>query len=218
MLVRICDAKPNNSRPRPGNWNARRSKTFSTRRRALRGTTTIDELVFGERQFDWVVVDEACQCTESACWIPLARAQRILLAGDHCQLPPTVISSEAAREGYAQSMMQRLVEHYGSAITRQLNVQYRMHENIMRFSSAQFYGDTLLADDSARGHLLSDLPDVISSPLTDEPLTFIDTACADYDEESDPDGASRRNPSEGRLVLEKVRQLVEAGDHPLTSR
>jgi len=174
-------------------------------------TTTIDEAILGDRWFDWVVVDEACQSTESACWIPLQYGQRILLAGDHFQLPPTVISPEAAQEGYARSMMQRLVEFYGATITRQLNVQYRMHEDIMRFSSAQFYDNSLAADNSVRQHRLSDLPRVTSSPLTDQPMMFIDTAGADYDEESEPDGASRRNPPEGRLVLEKVRQLLEAG-------
>jgi KaiC/GvpD/RAD55 family RecA-like ATPase len=174
-------------------------------------TTTIDEEVLGDRRFDWVVVDEACQCTESACWIPLQRGERILLAGDHLQLPPTVISTEAAEQGYARSMMQRLVELYGSAITRQLDLQYRMHEQIMRFSSRQFYDDSLVADLTVRHHRLSDLPCVASLPLTDEPMIFIDTAGADYDEELEPDGASRRNPAEGRLVFEKVRQLIEAG-------
>jgi len=174
-------------------------------------TTSIDNVVLGDRSFDWVVIDEACQCTESACWVPLQRGRRILLAGDHCQLPPTVISTVAAREGYSRSMLERLVETHGAAITRQLDVQYRMHEAIMRFSSAQFYQDTLQADTTVQCHLLSDLPDVTSTPLTDEPLTYIDTAGADYDEEQELDGASRRNPAEGHLVLEKVRQLLEAG-------
>jgi ATP-dependent RNA/DNA helicase IGHMBP2 len=174
-------------------------------------TTAIDDAVLGDRKFDWVVVDEACQATEPACWIPLIRAERILLAGDHCQLPPTVVSKEAGQEGLARSMMERLVATYGTAITRQLNVQYRMHAAIMRFSSAHFYADTLIADDSVRGHLLSDLPGVTSSPLTDEPMTFIDTAGADCDEEAEVDGSSRCNPSEGRLVLSKVQQIQEAG-------
>lgn len=177
-------------------------------------TNTIDEEVLGDREFDWVVVDEACQCTESATWIPLQRGQRILLAGDHCQLPPTVRSTKAADEGYARSMMQRLVETYRTAVTRQLTVQYRMHEDIMQFSSEQFYGGTLEADDSVRRHVLADLPHVTSTPLTDRSIDFIDTAGADYDEELEPDGLSKRNPAEGRLVLEKVRQLIEAGLTP----
>ncbi len=108
-------------------------------------------------------------------------------------------------------MLQRLVETFGAAITRQLDVQYRMHAAIMRFSSGQFYGDSLQAHETVCSHLLSDLPNVSSSPLTDEPMEYIDTAGASYDEEEEPDGSSRRNPAEGRLVLAKVRQLLEAG-------
>lgn len=174
-------------------------------------TTAIDDAVLGDRTFDWVVVDEACQTTEPACWIPLVRGERILLAGDHCQLPPTVVSKDAGQEGLARSMMERLVETYGVAITRQLDVQYRMHEAIMRFSSAQFYADTLIADELVRGHLLSQVSGVESSPLTDEPMTFIDTAGADCNEEAELDGSSRCNPAEGRLVISKVRELLEAG-------
>ncbi|MBX3412361.1 MAG: AAA family ATPase [Pirellulales bacterium] len=177
-------------------------------------TNTIDEEVLGDREFDWVVVDEACQCTEPATWIPLLRGKRVLLAGDHCQLPPTVRSIPAAEEGYSRSMMQRLVETYRTAITRQLIVQYRMHEEIMQFSSEQFYGGTLEADDSVRRHVLADLPHVAATPLSECPVTFVDTAGADYDEELEPDGLSRRNPSEGRLVLAKARQLIEAGLSP----
>jgi len=184
-------------------------------------TTTIDDAILGDRFFDWVVIDEACQCTESASWIPMLRGERILLAGDHCQLPPTVISKEAAAEGYVRSMMERLVETYGETITRQLNVQYRMHEQIMRFSSDQFYGDTLAADASVARQTLRDLPTVSPLPLdsrpeivpamTSQPLMFIDTAGADYDEELEPEGLSKRNPLEGRLVLHKVQELLDVG-------
>lgn len=184
-------------------------------------TTTVDDAILDDRYFDWVVIDEACQCTESASWIPMLRGERILLAGDHCQLPPTVISKEAASEGYARSMMERLVETYGDAITRQLNVQYRMHEQIMDFSSDQFYDDTLVADASVVAHTLKDLPAVkplpmeerpeIAPAISSQPLMFIDTAGADYDEEVEPEGLSKRNPQEGRLVLHKVQELLAVG-------
>ncbi len=177
-------------------------------------TTSIDDAVLGDRTFDWVVIDEACQCTESASWLPVLRGRRILLAGDHCQLPPTVISPIAAREGYARSMLERLVDTHGATITRQLEVQYRMHEAIMNFSSAQFYNASLAADASVRTHLLADLPEVAPSVLTTEPVTYIDTAGANYDEEEEPDGSSRRNPAEGRLALKKVQQLRDAGIPP----
>jgi len=175
-------------------------------------TTTFDRETIGERHFDLAVIDEACQSTEPGCWIPLLHADRLVLAGDHCQLPPTVISTQAAREGFACSLLERLVEHYGESITRRLTVQYRMHQQIMEFSSEQFYNGELVADASVIGHRLSDLPAVNAADvLTSEPVTFIDTAGAGYDEELEPDGESRRNPSEGQLVLRKLAQLRDAG-------
>ncbi|WP_428305130.1 AAA domain-containing protein [Lacipirellula sp.] len=177
----------------------------------LCATTTIDEDLLGDRTFDWVVVDEACQSTESACWIPLQRANRVLLAGDHCQLPPTVLSKPAAAQGYDRSMMQRLVELYGPLITRQLTVQYRMHDHIMDFSSEQFYDGTLVGDETVRTRTLNELVGVEDTPFTQTPLEYIDTAGADYDERQEEDGLSRLNPEEGRLVLKKVDALIAAG-------
>jgi hypothetical protein len=173
--------------------------------------TGLDSEVLGQRRFDLAVLDEACQSTEPACWLPLLRSERVVLAGDHCQLPPTVLSREAAEQGFHVSLMERLVELYGDDVTRRLEVQYRMHEAIMDFSSAEFYDCALRADDAVRGHLLRDLPGVQANPLTETPVQFIDTAGAGFDEEVEPDGESRLNPSEARLVARKVRALLEAG-------
>jgi len=177
-------------------------------------TTTFNEDLLGDRTFDLAVIDEACQSTEPGCWIPILRADRVVLAGDHCQLPPTVLSDKAARDGFSTSLLERLVEHYGDTITRRLNVQYRMHEFIMQFSSEQFYDGSLVADESVQLHVLKDLPTVSSSTLTSEPVTFIDTAGADWSEEIEPDGESKRNPDEGAFILRKVQQLHEAGLSP----
>src|SRR5439155_12317463 len=133
------------------------------------------------------------------------------LAGDHCQLPPTILSREAADEGFGISLMERLVGRYGPLVTRRLNVQYRMHEAIMNFSSQQFYDAELEAHASVRAHLLCDLPGVITSPLTQTPVDFIDTAGAGYDEQPEPSGKSRLNPQEADLVSQKVLALLEAG-------
>jgi hypothetical protein len=177
-------------------------------------TTGLDAEVLGPRRFDLVVIDEAAQSTEPGCWVPLLRGGRVVLAGDHCQLPPTVVSREAAAQGYGVSLMERLVERYGDAVTRLLAVQYRMHEAIMAFSSREFYGGELRADPSVGGHLLRDLPGVTAYPLTETPVDFIDTAGAGYDEEAEPDGESRLNPQEADLVCRKVRALLEAGVPP----
>jgi superfamily I DNA and/or RNA helicase len=174
-------------------------------------TTGIDGQLLGPRRFDLVVIDEACQSTEPGCWIPLLRGDRLVLAGDHCQLPPTVISREAAAEGFGTSLFERLVEHYGAGIARRLTVQYRMNRAIMDFSSRELYDGQLEAHASVREHRLCDLADVTPAPITERPLEFIDTAGAGYDEELEPDGESRRNRQEADLVAGKVRELIEAG-------
>jgi superfamily I DNA and/or RNA helicase len=176
--------------------------------------TGLDPQVLGDRVFDLVVIDEAAQAIEPACWIPLLRAGRVVLAGDHCQLPPTIISSEAARDGLAVSLMERLIRDLGVQISRRLTTQYRMHESIMEFSSEAFYESSLVADASVKAHLLSEIPHVIPGPLTSAPLTFIDTAGAGYDEELEPDGESRRNPQEAELVGQQVQSLLDSGVSP----
>jgi len=166
------------------------------------------------KYFDWCIMDEASQSVEPSTWIPIQFANRIVLAGDHFQLPPTVISSEAVKGGYGISLMERLLADIGPSISRRLNVQYRMHNDIMNFSSDVFYENSLIADDSVRSALLVDLPAVTDSPLTNCPVTFIDTAGASYDEETEPSGDSRFNPLEAELVVKKVNELIECGLSP----
>jgi superfamily I DNA and/or RNA helicase len=177
-------------------------------------TTGLDPEVLGDRGFDLAVIDEASQTTEPGCWVPLPRCRRLVLAGDHCQLPPTILSPEAAREGLGVSLMERLVSLYGPAVTRRLDVQYRMHEAIMAYPSARLYDGSLVAHESVRGHLLADLPGVAPGPLTQSAVDFIDTAGAGYDEEPEPGGESRRNRPEADLVCRKVRALLDAGVDP----
>ncbi|MCC9640726.1 AAA domain-containing protein [Rhodopirellula sp. JC740] len=174
-------------------------------------TTTIDEELLSDQSFDLVVIDESCQCTEPGMWQAILRADRLILAGDHCQLPPTVLSDEAARIGMRESLMQRLVQRHGQRIYRRLTVQYRMHESIMRFSSDHFYEGTLVADASVRSHRLCDLENVDDSDFTREPLLLIDTAGAGYEEELEPDGQSKLNHGEAKIILQLVKRLADAG-------
>lgn len=174
--------------------------------------TGLDRERLEGKHFDWCIMDEASQCTEPAAWIPIQYAQRLVLAGDHCQLPPTVVSPEAIRGGLNVSLMERLLNHDGPR--KMLDVQYRMHQDIMIFSSDIFYEGHLQADESVRSALLADLPHVTPSPLTDSPIHFIDTAGASYDEEPEPDGESRMNPLEADLAVKKVNELLEHGLAP----
>ena len=177
-------------------------------------TTGLSSEVLGQRRFDLGVIDEAGQSTEPGVWLPILRSDRIILAGDHCQLPPTVVSPDAAAQGFGLSLMERLMTELGPTVSRQLTVQYRMNEAIMNFSSQEFYDDSLQADPSVQGHLLSDLPGVTAEALTDTPVEYIDTAGASYDEEIEPDGQSRRNSQEAVLVSRKVEALLATGVLP----
>ncbi|HEY2839180.1 MAG TPA: AAA domain-containing protein [Pirellulales bacterium] len=174
-------------------------------------TTGLDDDLLGGRRFDLAVIDEACQSTEPGCWIAIARADRVVLAGDHLQLPPTVLSIEAARQGYDRSLFERLAEMDGGVLLRRLDVQYRMHAAIMGFSSQEFYDAELAAHPSVESHLLSGLLGVASAASTDSPLEFVDTAGAGFDESLEPDGQSRLNRREAELVVSKLNALLAAG-------
>jgi superfamily I DNA and/or RNA helicase len=177
-------------------------------------TVSFDFSILADQSFDLLVIDEACQSVEPGCWVPLRFARRVVLAGDHCQLPPTILSRPAAREGFAVSLMQRLVEYYGDTVTRQLSVQYRMHEQIMQFSSQHFYDGTLSADPSVGAHTLGELAGVAAEELDERPVVYIDTAGAGWEEQLEPEGLSRLNPREGQLVLDQVGALCAAGVPP----
>lgn len=180
----------------------------------------LDPELLGDRRFDLAIVDEAAQTTEPLCWIAANRADRLVLGGDHRQLPPTVVSVEAARAGFGVSLMERLMEPGGIAgedggpPARRLEVQYRMHREIMAFPSTEFYEGGLSAHDSVADRLLRDLPGVRDTERTGAPLLFLDTAGAECGEERDPDGASRHNPGEADIVARKTRELVADGLAP----
>ncbi len=165
-----------------------------------------------ERPFDRVVVDEAAQALEAACWLPLFRGKRAVLAGDHRQLPPTIQSEEAARGGLARTLFERLMESpHGATIGRMLTVQYRMHERIMGWPSARLYGGKLVAAAAVRSHLLTDLPGVATNEWTEHPLCFVDTAGCGHDESVGDDDGSKSNAGEAGVVVRVVQSLREAG-------
>lgn len=177
-------------------------------------TTSINEELLGERWYDLAVIDEACQSTEPGCWVPLLRAEKVVLAGDHQQLPPTILSAEAARRGLAKSLQERQIELHGDSVNRLLTVQYRMHQQIMKFSSQVFYQDRLQADPAVENHLLKDLSGVKANCWTESPVEFIDTAGAGYEDEIEEEGSSKFNPGEARLIVELIGKLLESGLRP----
>jgi len=151
------------------------------------------------KKFKTVFIDEAAQALEPACWIPILRSRRVIFAGDHQQLPPTIKSNEAAKQGLAQTLFEKGMARQPQASTM-LTVQYRMHEAIMKFSSSYFYKDELVADDSVKHELLRP---------NQAPIDFIDTAGCGYAEAQDPETLSRYNEEEAQLLLRQVEALVE---------
>jgi ATP-dependent RNA/DNA helicase IGHMBP2 len=174
-------------------------------------TTNYDPEILGDRTFDLGVIDEACQSTEPGYWPVVLRVEQLVLAGDHCQLPPTVLSTQATLEGLSKSMMERLVERWENRVTRQLTIQYRMHQKIMEFPSEHFYHGTLVADASVAEHTLADLPGIQTESLDAQPVLFVDTSGADWAEELDPNGESKLNPREAIWILKQVDALLAAG-------
>uniref|UniRef100_A0A8C0IEM7 Immunoglobulin mu DNA binding protein 2 n=1 Tax=Bubo bubo TaxID=30461 RepID=A0A8C0IEM7_BUBBB len=164
-----------------------------------------------ENHFDLVVIDECAQALEASCWIPLLKAPKCILAGDHKQLPPTIISHTAAAKGLSLSLMERLTERYGEKVVRMLTVQYRMHQAIMQWASTEMYSGRLTAHPSVAQHLLKDLPGVTSTEETSIPLLLIDTAGCGLFELEVEDEQSKGNPGEVQLAGLHIQALVEAG-------
>jgi superfamily I DNA and/or RNA helicase len=158
--------------------------------------------------FETVFIDEAAQALEPGCWIPIAKGQRIVLAGDHHQLPPTVKSEQAAREGLRETLFEKCIQRQPNT-ARMLTTQYRMHEQIMGFSSEKFYGGQLVPHASVR-HAGLEAYDLRFAP--DLPVEFIDTAGCAYQEVAIPESRSTANPEEAHLLLERLAQLLAPYD------
>ncbi|XP_050417004.1 DNA-binding protein SMUBP-2 [Patella vulgata] len=164
--------------------------------------------------FDLVVIDENSQALEAACWIALLRAPRCILAGDHHQLPPTILSKQAEKEGLGETLMERVLKTHRDEVVRMLTTQYRMNEAIMQWSSDQLYEGKLSAHDSVKFHLLKDLPHVNQSEETEIPLLLIDTAGCDLFELDLPEEISKGNEGEAGIVASHVEKLVGCGLKP----
>lgn len=161
------------------------------------------------QHFHTLFIDEAAQALEAACWIAMARADRVVLAGDHCQLPPTVKCPEAMRAGLGGTLMERLAAERPEAV-RLLTVQYRMNEALMRFSSDWFYGGRLEAAPEVRHRsLLDDMDWPLTWADTTDLAPDTDTASTDASgHEALTAGRSLMNRAEARLTLGALRDYV----------
>ena len=163
-----------------------------------------------EKHFQMTIIDECSQSLEMACWIVASSASKLLLAGDHLQLPPTILSS-AASKGLSLTMMERLVKMYQSQVTRMLTIQYRMNEKIMKWSSKAMYEGQLTAGDSVKDHKLSQLSGVENNEVTNTVLLLVDTAGCDMGELTTAENISKANEGEAAIVYHHVNELVDQG-------
>lgn len=155
--------------------------------------------VLSGQQFHSVFIDEAGQATEPACWVAIRKAGRVILAGDHCQLPPTIKSPEAARGLLSRTLMERVALQKPEAVSL-LTMQYRMHPDIMRFSSQWFYDNQLTAAPQVGFRSALDY---------DSAMIWFDTTGAEWPEAEQTDGTSRYNTEEARFLVQQLEEYVD---------
>lgn len=154
--------------------------------------------ILEHRHFNTLFIDEAAQALEPACWAALLKCNRVVLCGDHKQLPPTIKSMQAARAGLDKTLMQRVAQEKPGCVSL-LSTQYRMHRDIMGFSSRWFYHNQLKADPTVADRLISPL---------DTPLLWIDTSRLQNDEKQTR-SLSRLNSEEAKLLVHTLRDYID---------
>ena len=169
------------------------------------------------RRFPTLFIDEAAQALEAACWIAIQKADRVVLAGDHRQLPPTIKSPAAMSGGLDKTLMQTICEKQPRCVSM-LNVQYRMADDIMQFPNKEFYDGCLYSDPSVKYRGILDWDTPIEWIEAEEPDTSDISNSADnfdysdpitFGESSAPDGISRVNPAEAQLALQTLHDYLE---------
>jgi superfamily I DNA and/or RNA helicase len=163
-------------------------------------------------RFPLALVDEATQATEPATYLAFLRADRVVLAGDHRQLPPTILSMAAVAGGLGVSLFERLVDIHGEPVRKMLREQYRMNAELMELPSRWFYGGELRAHPDVAVRTLATL--FPGHALDAPPLLFLDTAGTGWGEVSPTEGESLENPGEARVVEARARALLAAGLPP----
>lgn len=149
-------------------------------------------------RYKTVVIDEAGQALEPACWVAILKADKVIMAGDHCQLPPTIKSQAAYQGGLGKTLMEKLVTLHPESVVL-LKEQYRMHNKIMEFSSQEFYQSSLIAHHSvAEWKILEN----------DDPFVFIDTAGCGFEEKTEGSGIC--NPEEASFLLKHLEKYFSS--------
>lgn len=176
-----------------------RSSLFGEARVIASTLTGAANRVLEGEKYSTLFIDEAAQALEAACWIAIRKAGRVILAGDHCQLPPTVKSIMALKGGLGKTLMERIVENKPETVTL-LKMQYRMNEQIMKFSSEWFYNGMVESAPTVSHRGILDY---------DTPMMWIDTAECDGKEEFVGENFGRINRAEAEMTLQTLQQYLE---------
>lgn len=208
-----------NGRVRKGNYSEResmRNRISRLRDRATELEILINEELFSSarviastlvssnhrilngRRFSTLFIDEAAQALEAACWIAICKAERVVLAGDHCQLPPTIKCIEAARGGLDYTLMEKIVTNKPNSVSL-LKIQYRMNEAIVHFPSEWFYNNQLESAPEVRQRGILDY---------DTPMVWVDTSDFDFHEEFVGESFGRINKQEANLLLQELKNYI----------
>lgn len=172
----------------------------------------LESHTISDERFDLALVDEATQATEPLTLLAFLKAKKVILAGDQQQLPPTILSPDAARQGLAVSLFERLIADAGTPdVHRMLKEQYRMNEAIMAFPSERMYRGELRAHVSVASHTLAD---VLEKQVEAPPVLFLDTAGKGFEEVAEPGTGSLYNEGEAELIVGRAKALLEAGLTP----
>lgn len=155
--------------------------------------------VLERKRFSSLFIDEAAQAVEAACWIAITRADRVILAGDHCQLPPVIKCMEAARGGLDRTLLEKVVATKPETVSL-LIIQYRMHEDIMGFSSRWFYHNQLQAAPEVKYRGILDF---------DTAISWIDTAGMDFNEKCVGEATGRLNTGEAEMLMQQLKLYME---------
>ncbi|MFW6389897.1 MAG: IGHMBP2 family helicase, partial [Halanaerobiales bacterium] len=172
--------------------------------------------IMSKHNFDLVVIDEATQATEPGALISVIKGEKVVLIGDHKQLPPTVLNQEAEEKGLGESLFERMYKIHGKEFWSLLQTQYRMNDKIMNFSSSQFYDGKLKSAPEVKDHTLADLgvyPDndrcfTDKALNPEEPIVFIDTSNMEAGERSLAGSNSYDNPVEAEILLDIVDEAL----------
>ncbi len=178
--------------------------------------STVGSEILKSAKFDFAVIDEATQSTEPSSLISVLKTKRFVMAGDHKQLPPTILNKDAARGKLSKSLFERLLEIHGDRIRVMLDVQYRMNDAIAEFPGKEFYDGKLKADESVKKHNLMDIhPESKFVNEDAKPFLFIDTGGSEMFKERTRRGStSKENAGEAKSVEGIAERLLSLGVKP----